>query len=211
MNILSKDKYINSHCVISQRLVQKNGRSLFENKQEDLPAFLLSVYNNAGLNYPRFYKMDNLCKLGWLASEFLLEQNCRQGNYLPEEKGLVISNSNASLDTDLKYFGTVEEDPGPSLFVYTLPNILVGEICICNNIKGETAFFVSETFDTPLMEQYVSWLLDNNRLKTCIMGWVDVLNEDHKAVLMEVGNNKEKNSIPFTIENINNIFHSEHG
>jgi len=205
---LIKEKYINASCVIAGQVVQKNAMPFFENKKENLSEFLLSLYVFAGLNYPRFYKMDDLCKLGWLASEILLLGNLQPGKFLPEETGLVLANANSSLDTDLKYWDTVKEEPSPSLFVYTLPNVLQGEICIRNNFKGESAFFVFEEFNSSFMEKYVTSLLDNNRLSVCIMGWVELVRERYKAVLFKVEKEKGENPIPFTIENINKLFQS---
>ncbi len=119
--------------------------------------------------------MDNLSKLGWLASEILLKDSFKPEDYKPEEFGVVLANSNASLDTDLKYFETTKEFASPSLFVYTLPNIVIGEICIRNKFKGENAFFIQEKFDTGFIEQYVNNLVNSNILQACICGWVDVV------------------------------------
>jgi hypothetical protein len=208
---LPEDLYINASCVISDHLVLKNGKTMFENKNTDLPGFLLAVYNYIGPEYPRFYKMDNLGKLGWLASEILFKGSFNAEKYKPEETGLVLANANASLDTDLKYFETVKDIPSPSVFVYTLPNIMIGEICIKNNFKGENAFFVFNEFDADFMEKYVSNLFDNNILQACIFGWVDLLKEDHKAVLFLVEKEKSESSSLFIKDNINKIFLSDHG
>lgn len=200
------EKYINASCVICDHLVLKNGKTIFENKHADLQGFLLSAYNYFGLNYPKFYKMDNLSKLGWLASEILLKDNFKTEKYLPDETGLVLANANSSLDTDLKYFETVKDIPSPSVFVYTLPNIMIGEICIRNNFEGENAFFVFDEFDADFMEQYVSNLINNNILQVCIFGWVDVLKEDYKAVLFLVEKERSEQACLFTQDNINTIF-----
>lgn len=205
------EKYLNANCVISNHLVLKNEKTIFENKQTDLHEFLLSAYNYFGLNYPKFYKMDNSSKLGWLASEILLKDNFNAEKYRPDEIGLVLANANSSLDTDLKYFETVKDIPSPSVFVYTLPNIMIGEICIRNNFKGENAFFVFEEFDAEFMEKYVSNLINNNILKACIFGWVDLLEEDYKAALFWVEKEKSEQSILFTQDNINKIFKADNG
>src|SRR5580658_10472690 len=84
------------------------GVSGFERTRADLGGFLQSVYQYSGVNYPRFYKMDNLSKLGWLAAEILLQDGFQAGDYRAEEIGIVLANANASLDTDLKYFDTVK-------------------------------------------------------------------------------------------------------
>src|SRR3979490_833264 len=118
---------ITGSCRISDQSVSRNGDPLFENSGTDLPAFLLSVYRHFELNYPKFYKMDNLSKLGWLAAEVLLKEGLQTGGYQAEEIGITLANANSSLDTDMKYFETVKEIPSPALFVYTLPNIMIGE------------------------------------------------------------------------------------
>jgi hypothetical protein len=146
--------------------------------------------------------MDNLSKLGWLASEILLMDSFNKKNYTPEEVGVVLSNANSSLDTDLKYFETTKDFASPSLFVYTLPNIVMGEICIRNNFKGENAFFVQEKFDADFIEQYVNNLVNNNILQACICGWIDVLKEDYEAMLFLVERNNAAKSVAFTAENM---------
>lgn len=200
------ENHIISSCVIERGIVFKDGTRLFENKDVDLAGFLLSVYQHFQLNYPKFYKMDNLSKLGWLASEVLLKNSYQKDQYQPEEVGLVLANRNSSLDNDIKYFETAKEIASPSLFVYTLPNILIGEICIRNNFKGEHGFYIQDAFDADFIAGQVNYLLDNDILKACICGWVDVLDQDYKAVLYLVGKQPTDHSIPFSIKNINSIF-----
>lgn len=184
----------------------KNGQLLFENTDADLAAFFLSVYEHFDIDYSRFYKMDNLSKLGWLASEILLKDSFKKENYAQEDIGLILSNANSSLDTDQKYMASVADIPRSSLFVYTLPNIVSGEICIRNNFKGEDAFFVFDTFNADFIENYVSSLLDNNVLQACICGWIELLGDEYKAVLFLVEKVKNDEAIHFTKEEMNKIF-----
>ena len=200
------ENHIISSCIIERGTVFKDGSMLFENKEADLADFLLSVYQHFQLNYPKFYKMDNLSKLGWLASEVLLKDSVQKDQYQPEEVGLVLANRNSSLDNDIKYFESAKEIASPSLFVYTLPNIVIGEICIRNNFKGEHSFYIQDTFDADFIAGQVDYLLDNNVLKVCICGWVDVLGQDYKAALYLVEKNQTDKSKPFSIKNINSIF-----
>ena len=141
MSALKKDNYITASCIISDHVVYKNDVPVFENKDGSPAEFLLSVYRHFEINYPKFYKMDGLSKLGWLTTEVLLKDSLLNSKYLPEAIGVVLSNTNSSLDTDIKYYKSIKEIPSPSLFVYTLPNIVIGEICIRHNFKGENAFF----------------------------------------------------------------------
>jgi len=203
---LPAENQIISSCVIGQGTVFKNGSMLFENKGADLAEFLLSVYQHFQLNYPKFYKMDNLSKLGWLASEVLLKDSYQKDQYQPEEVGLVLTNQNSSLDNDIKYFESAKEIASPSLFVYTLPNIVIGEICIRNNFKGEHGFYILDSFEADFIAGQVDYLLNNNILKVCICGWVDVLGQDYKAGLYLVEKNGTDKSVPFSIKNINSIF-----
>jgi len=198
--------YITGSCIITQGTVLKDGHRLFEKKSVDASAFLLSGYQHFGLNYPKFYKMDNLSKLGWLASEVLLKDTFKKENYQAEQVGLVLANKNSSLDNDIKYFETVKDTASPSLFVYTLPNIMIGEICIRNNFKGEHAFYIQHEFDAGFIGNQVNYLLDSDILQACICGWVDILQEEYKAVLFLVEREKSENTVPFSAENMNEIF-----
>jgi hypothetical protein len=186
-------------------VVYKNEVPVFENRGVDPAAFLLSAYQHFELNYPKFYKMDSLSKLGWLAAEVLLK-NTNIKDYLPEDVGLILANANSSLDSDQKYIKSVSDVPSPALFVYTLPNIMIGEICIRNNFKGEDAFFIFENFDAGFTELYVNNLLSNNILETCICGWVDLLGDQYKAVLFLVEKIERDHSIPFNKKNLDGIF-----
>jgi hypothetical protein len=203
---LHREKYITSICIIHKGTILKDQEQLFNNSDTDVSAFLLSVYQHLGLNYPKFYKMDNLSKLGWLASEVLLKGGFDAENYQPENVGLVLANSNSSLDDDLKYFETVKDIASPSLFVYTLPNIVIGEICIRNHFKGEHAFYIQDNFDADFIEKQVNYLLDNDILQTCICGWVDVLEQEYKAVLFLVEKRKDGHSVPFSADEMYRIF-----
>ncbi|MFB9843693.1 hypothetical protein [Mucilaginibacter ginsenosidivorans] len=149
--------------------------------------------------------MDNLSKLGWLASEILLK-DFKKENYAAEEIGLVVANRNSSLDDDIKYWESAKEVASPSLFVYTLPNIVIGEICIRNNFKGEHAFYIQQEFDAGFIAKQVNYLLDEDILQACICGWVDVLGEDYKAVLYLVEKDADGSTIGFSAENMNIIF-----
>jgi hypothetical protein len=153
----------------------------------DLPGFLHAAYQFLDIKYPKFYKMDNLSKLGWLGTEVLLKESFDREKYLAEDIGVVLMNASSSLDADIKYFESTKEIASPALFVYTLPNIVIGEISIKHNFKGESAFFIFEQFDPGFLEQYVTNLFDNNIVQVCICGWVEVLADAYEAVLFLVG------------------------
>ena len=208
---MSDNKYITASCIINNHVVFKNAEKVFENKNTSLADFMLSVYQFLEIKYPKFYKMDNLGKIGWLASEILLKEISLADKYAAETIGVVLTNASASLDADIKYYESTKSIASPALFVYTLPNIVIGEICIRQQFKGENAFFISEKFDEGFMHEYVSNLINNNILQACVCGWVELLNDQYKVVLFLVEKQSTAGAMLFTKENINKIYQLQNG
>lgn len=202
---MKNQHYISSHCTISSNAVRYNNALLFENVSANVPDFLLSLYQHLGVKYPKFYKMDNLAKLGWLAAEVLLK-DFDAARYQPTDIGVVLSNASSSLDADKRYYDSVQDIASPALFVYTLPNIVIGEICIRHHFKGENAFFIFEQFNADFINRYVAVLLDTGQLQACICGWVELLGDDYKAVLFLVEREEKECSVPFTIDTVEKVF-----
>jgi hypothetical protein len=207
---LEDQLYITSSCLLREQKIVKDNAVVFESAETTVQGFLTAAYQQLGEKYPKFYKMDNLSKLGWLGAEHLLAGGFDNSKYEAGEIGVVLSNANSSLDADLRYLESVKELASPALFVYTLPNIVIGEISIRHNLKGENAFFITEKFDAALLQQYVSSMMKNNILQACICGWIDVLKEDYSAALFLVEKQtdmQKENAFPvFTIDNLNNIY-----
>jgi hypothetical protein len=151
--------------------------------------FVKTVYRQEQFSYPRFFKMDVVSKLGFLATELVLKEKAITG-YRSDAVGVVLSNSSSSLDTDIVHNETIKDRssyfPSPSVFVYTLPNIVIGEICIKNKIKGENAFLISETFNGRLLVDYAEELFARERIEACLCGWVEVMGNKCNALLVLV-------------------------
>lgn len=203
--------HITSSCIIYKQIVYKDGIPVFEKENLSITDFLLAIYKHYEVKYPKFYKMDNLAKLGWLAAELLLKDHLSTGKYEPDAMGIVLANANSSLDADIKYYESVKTIASPSLFVYTLPNIVIGEICIRHNIKGENAFFIFDAFDAGFMEEYVANLFNNNILQCCICGWVELLGEQYKTVLFLIERDNTGRGHLLTKDNLNKIYQIENG
>src|ERR1700741_5650650 len=103
------------------------------------------------MSYPKFHKMDALSKLGLLCAEHALKNGDFLSKYPLNRVGIVLSNSASSLETDRQHQRSISDKsnyfPSPAIFVYTLPNIVIGEMAIKYKITGENAFFVSEKRD----------------------------------------------------------------
>lgn len=208
--------YISSATVISNNSVYKNGQEIFSGPQgSEVAEFLNAAYKSFRLSYPKFYKMDNLCKLGWLAAEVLMHVNTENepkemGNQKPDpgSVSVLLCNASSSLDTDRRYFQTVNQMASPALFVYTLPNIVIGEICIRNGWKGENAFLITENFDAAFFYEQVRLLLSDEQNRICVCGWVELLGQEYKACLFAVEKVNGGQNINFTKKNIESVFNS---
>jgi hypothetical protein len=144
-----------------------------------------AMYEALGCAYPKFFKMDMLCKWAWLASEYLLLENgvsLYEG--IPAEKiGVVLFTRSGCLEADKRYHDTLATVPSPALFVYTLPNIMLGEICIRHGFKGEQLCMVQEEFDSQELLFWVRELLQKRDMEACLYGWVDVTEDQTELIL----------------------------
>lgn len=195
--------HITSSVIIRNQKVLRNGQLVFESRLPDVE-FLRDAYEEGfNIDYPKFYKMDILGKLGIVGTDVLLK-NFDFTNYKPEEVGIVLSNKNSSIEADVNYFETARTFPSPALFVYTLPNIVIGEISIRYKFKGENAFFISEGFDADWLFFYVNDLFKNKKIKACICGWIESVDGKHNSCLFLI--EKESNGLNFTPENLKKIY-----
>ena len=126
--------------------------------------------------------MDGLSKLAFLAAELLMK-NEPEGS----DTALVFANKSSSLDTDVKYQKSISDAenyfPSPAVFVYTLPNICLGEISIRHQLKSENSFFIFDAFNPVFMANYANLLLNTGKAEKVICGWTEYFNEDYKAFL----------------------------
>jgi len=170
-------------------------------------AEVTDFYRSLQIDYPKFFKMDGLSKLGFLAAELLLE-DFTDRETVKEDMAIVLWNRSSSLETDTAYQKTIESAenyyPSPSVFVYTLPNIVIGEIAIRNKIVGETAFYISEEFDAKEIFNTVFSLFPQPDIQYVICGWVECFQENYEVVMFLVEKDNEQ-GIAFTIENITKI------
>lgn len=188
--------FIHKSVQISAKEILVDGKPLsWQPESTDSHAFLKEIYQHLQLNYSKFYKMDALCKLGFLAAEMLLAD--QKTSFQDYETALVFCNASSSLNTDVAFQQTLNEIPSPAVFVYTLPNIVIGEICIRHGFKGEAAFFVQESWNVAFNVQYVATLFETTATRQCLTGWVEVApNGDFSANMMLVS--AETSSTPFT-------------
>lgn len=171
--------FITSYCQIKPGNVILNANAWYEasdGASGDMQAFFSTIYERLGIDYRKFYKMDALSKLGFLASELILAGMDKEEP--KEDMGIAIFNRSASLEADRKYQQTIQHSdnffPSPADFVYTLPNIVLGEIAIRNKIYGETAFYLMPKFEIKHISKVIEKMIDLAGMDYVLAGWVEV-------------------------------------
>jgi len=161
-------------------------------------------YRSLQVDYPKFFKMDNLSKLGFLASEMIFKDD--EHRFEPcENIAVVCFNRSSSLDVDTQYQATISDNenffPSPSLFVYTLPNIVAGEIAIRNKFFGETFFYLCKEFDAKQIVETVKNTFFDTTTNTVLAAWIECFEGKFDVFMFLVDNISEKGII-FAEENL---------
>ena len=162
------------------------------------------MYHSMGLDYPKFFKMDLLSRTGFLAAEMVLSQRGLRNQDPKEDCAVVLVNSTSSTADDAEFQKGLVPDsyfPSPSLFVYTLSNIVCGEIAIRNKILGETSFYVQPAFSPEFMVECAGWTFADPSISRILLGWVECLEPGSECVMMLVERDAEDGT-PFTADEI---------
>ena len=154
-----------------------DGEVIFSS-EENIARFLKASFKFLNIKYPKFHKMDRLSKLGFIASEIVL----KNAN-IDEDTALVFSNNSSSLDSDQNYQESVKDFPSPSLFVYTLPNIVLGEISIRHQLKSENVFFIEDEFNANLLIDYSKQLIESKKANKVLCAWLNLHNDEYDVFL----------------------------
>ncbi len=136
---------------------------------------ITALYRRHIGDYPKFFKMDTLAKLGIVGTEMLMQQCREQHLPMPGNPALVFGNRSASIANDTDYLATISDPdnyyPSPALFVYTLPNIVTGEIAIRHKWYGETCFYILSE-EAQLLD-IARATLSTTQHDCAIVGWVE--------------------------------------
>lgn len=166
--------------ILDQRKLWEGKKELGEQEGKEHHSLLTTLYKQMIGNYPKFYKMDGLSRLGFVASEILL--NAEKGE-TDKERAIIFFNHSSSIASDRNYKESINDKdnyfPSPSIFVYTLPNIVTGEIAIRNHFHGETSFFILPDKDERLMEEILQASCRDAQSKSFLTGWIDYEDERH--------------------------------
>lgn len=205
---MNKKYHIKSFCHIKNQTISLNGNTIFYNDDEVFSSFIKSAAIHLETNYPKFYKMDNLSKLAFLAADLLLkESNLISKN--SENIAIVLSNKASSLDTDRKHQISISDKenyyPSPSIFVYTLPNICMGEISIKHELHSENTFLIFDEFNANHLHINADFLLKHNKADKVLCGWANFDDKNYEAFLYLVSENGNIAHLPEEIERLYQI------
>lgn len=191
---------------INPETVMVNNKPL-EHKEKGA-ALLTELYRAHIGDYPKFFKMDTLSKLGFVASELLLQAEGATRFEPREDRAIVLFNRSASLQADTAYQATIQDPenffPSPAAFVYTLPNIITGEIAIRNKYFGETSFIVLEEHDEQIMARQLRNAFQDPMTQSILGGWLDCTDENHFEAEIFLVEKSHVLSPPSTNQQLNN-------
>jgi len=167
--------------VIRPDAVEVDGRHLpIDAFGKDL---LTALYRQYVGDYPKYYKMDPLSRLGFIASELLLQAEGAERFVACDDRAVIFFNHSSSVCADRQYIETIADPdncfPSPSVFVYTLPNIVTGEIAIRNGYHGETSFYILPRQDDRLMQQILQASCLDSTTQSILCGWLDYEDDAH--------------------------------
>ena len=206
---MNQDYYITSYCSIRQNRVAFNDSIIFERKTNSFLEFIKAVYKSENTKYPKFFKMDNLSKLAFMAADIILKNenlDIESDNNI----AIVFSNTAASLDTDRKHQESIQNKdsyyPSPAVFVYTLPNICIGEISIKYKLYSENSFFIFDNFNAAHLFNYANSLFSSKKAEKILCGWVEFDDDNNfEAFLYLVSKN---GPIEHTKQNIITLYNT---
>lgn len=169
------------HVLITPERVCVDGRDIaFTGTGKTM---LTDLYKRYVGDYPKFYKMDRLSQLGFIASELLLQAEGRERFKDCDDRAIILFNHASSIMADRQYLSSIETPgqffPSPSLFVYTLPNIVAGELAIRNHYHGETTFCILPERQDEVMRLVLQACCQDETTRSILGGWVDYQDDAH--------------------------------
>lgn len=189
--MINQQLYIASTAQLKDGVFHHDGKPVAgSNSPDESGDWFKKTYKSLGMQYLKFFKMDELSKLATLSAEVLLLADNQIID--PTKTGVLLFNTHSSIDADVEHQSLIADEanffPSPAVFVYTLPNIMLGEICIRHKITGENACFVVPEFDAEMAVRQCEIMMAAG-MEQVIMGYADAFNVDLKVwmTLVEKG------------------------
>ena len=179
--------FITSYCHLTNESCSVNGEKIASRDLESGESWFKQLYKNQEFVYPKFYKMDSLSQAGFIATELIRRAQPNLSAYEDDKIALLFGNQYSSADSDIRFKKSYQEQgtPSPALFVYTLPNIVLGEIAILNKWFGENLFVVLPKFAPDFFVNYVKILISTGS-DAVLCGWLGINGEQINVFLFLV-------------------------
>ena len=145
---------------------------------------LTEIYKKSIADNSRFYKMDTFSKLVYVTAALLVKDELPPHN--PEDVSMLVFNKTSSILADRQHLATFRNSdgfyPSPSVFINTLPNVVMGELAVQYGIKGETSFIILPERDDVLIRDITDSVISDSPTRYIITGWADASAEnDYEA------------------------------
>ena len=135
-------------------------------------ALLTEIYKTCLDDNPKFYKMDLFSRVAYLASAMLLREEKEV-----EEMPFILFNRSSSVLADRHHLRSCHGPegfyPSPSAFIYTLPNVVMGDLAVHYGLKGETTLLILPEKDEALMERITGSVFTQTGARMMLTGWAD--------------------------------------
>lgn len=154
---------------------------------------LTKVYRQHINDWPKYFKMDSLSKMGFVGTQMALQQ--LDGVPDSEHTCVIMANRISSTKDNREFAATIEDHnqyfPSPALFVYTVPNVVTGEIAIRHHLFGETSFYILNKEED--LEPILQSTAQTTNANILIVGWLE--EEEANIRILEISKNRniEKN------------------
>ncbi|MBW7868307.1 MAG: 3-oxoacyl-ACP synthase [Brumimicrobium sp.] len=195
---------ITQYCRIRNQQIHLNGKEIFHGEQTEFLDFIKAAYKEFTGDYPKFYKMDPLCKLSLVMGSLMLDNI---GESLDSNTALLLSNKSSCIDIDREHQKNIDEDgiagARPGNFVYTLPNIALGEISIKYSLRSENSFFIFDHFNPSFMIDYARIMIDLGKCTSVLGGWLEVNGNSYDGFMFLI---EPKEGLALTEENLLNLY-----
>ncbi|KAA6441305.1 hypothetical protein FEM33_03080 [Dyadobacter flavalbus] len=198
-------KFITAYAHLKENICAVNGEMICRRDKDSGDSWFKQIYKQQEFVYPKFHKMDVLSQAGFLTSKLIKRANPQFAEkYKDDEIAMLFANQSGSAETDQKFVHAYRNGaPSPSLFVYTLPNIVMGEIAILNKWYGESLFAVLPEFDPEFYINHCHILLSAGS-EAVLCSWLEIAGNQIDVFTFLIEKEGENRS-EFTADNLSKI------
>ncbi|MCB0792692.1 MAG: hypothetical protein H6595_09010 [Flavobacteriales bacterium] len=184
---MSGPHLIGTSALVDGRLLQDEQEvAIAEGPLEEM---LRGLYQTLTLDYPKFHKMDAVSKLGLLLTEPLVRMAREHGADITNDMAIAGMGRSGCSTTDQEHWRvrTATGLASPAVFVYTLPNIGLGEITIRHKVFGPSVCLLADRPDAELFWNTMRCFHERDGTAWAICYWSDIFADRYEAKAVLIG------------------------